>query len=337
MSLRKIVALGLLALIAAGCSVVDLMSGRVPASLTVGPDRALEDFEIIDPYAVPGYWAKAQLHVHTNQSIDGKWSIEAALETYAKRGYDFVAITDHDAVTIPTAAPPALTVVRGEEHTLSQPFYPIGQHALFLFIERRPSGASIDEKFDDVVSQGGLAIVAHPSWNGAGGNGEWHSWQLAAAPPFHLMEVSNPHSDPDRDTQLWHETAWLRGPHQPIWAVAVDDAHDAGGVDRGWTMVKVEGSDPAHLRSALLRGSHYATTGIVAEFGVDDGGAIVAKSSEPAKIVFLNAANKSVLTLPSAMEGKYEPLGTEGFVRVEIHGLASKKRAWSQPFWLVER
>ncbi len=326
----------MVALVAAGCSVVDMMSGRMPAAVTTGIGRTLAHYEIVDPYAVPGFWAKAQFHVHTSRSIDGRWSIGTALETYAARGYDFVAITDHDTITIPPTVPDGLTVITGEEHTFSHPFYPLGQHALFLFIERHPSGSTIDARFDDVGSQGGVAVIAHPTWNGAGGYGEWHDWQLAAMPSFQMMEVSNPHSDPDVDTALWHESVWRRGPHDPVWAIAVDDAHDVNGVDRGWTVVKVEGRDPEHLKSALLRGSHYATTGIVAEFGVDGDGAIFAKSSEPADIVFINAANQRVLRVQSALEGTYRPLGTEGFVRVEIYGLASRKRAWSQPFWLVE-
>lgn len=151
-----------------------------------------------------------------------------------------------------------------------------------------------------------------------------------------MMEVFNPYSDPDIDTALWHEVLWRRGPYDPVWAIAVDDAHDATGVNRGWTMVKVEGRDPEHLRSALLRGSHYATTGIIADFGVDENGTIWATSSEPAEIVFINAFRDPVLRLDNALEGRYQPVGTEGFIRIEIRGRASGRRAWSQPFWLVE-
>jgi len=331
-----VIALGATAL-AAGCSVIGVLSGRMPdpvSSIVVGPAW---EFDVVDPYAVPGFWAKAQLHVHTDRSIDGKWSVAEALAVYAGLGYDFVVLTDHDAVTVPGAAPAGLAAFPGEEHTLSHETYPLGRHAVFLFTRRRPSGGTIDAKFADVVSMGGLAVIAHPSWNGYGGNGEWHPWEIAAAPPFHLMEVYNPHSDPDRDTALWHAAALRRGPANPVWAVAVDDAHAASDANRGWTMVKVEGTDLAQLRAALLRGSHYATTGIIAEFGVDANGAIEARSSEAAEIAFINAANERVLALHNVLEGKYQPVGTEGFVRVEIRSLSGERRAWSQPFWLVEK
>ena len=311
----------MLALLTAGCSLIDLMSGKTPPILVhLGLNWTAEDADIIDPYAVPGFWAKAQLHLHTNRSSDGKWSVEKALETYAARGYDFVAITDHDTVTVSKSVPDGLTVITGEEHTLAHLSYPIGQHVIFLFIDRHATGGSFDRKSRDVASQGGLSMVAHPSWNGFGGYGKWHQWHLDAVPSFQMMEVYNPHSDPDLDTALWHETVLRRGPNYPVWAVAVDDAHDASGADRGWIMVKVEGRGPDHLRSALIRGSFYATTGIVADFGVDSDGVIWAQSSEPAEIVFINAASEIVLKKRNVGRGEYRPVGTEGFIRIEIAG-----------------
>jgi len=336
MPFRSIVTLVLIALVTSGCSIIDLMSGKMP---TVSPGvrrLSVGDFEIIDPYAVPGFWAKVQLHVHTDRSIDGRWPVSAALEAYARRGYDFVAITDHDTITAPATVPAGLTVIKGEEHTLSNPFYPLGQHVVFLFVERRVNGTSVEHKFRDVVAQEGLAVIAHPTWSGYGGYGEWQRWQLNAVPSFQMMEVYNPYSNSDRDTALWHEIVWQRGPYDPVWAVAVDDAHDASGVDRGWTMAKVDGKEPRHLKEALIRGSHYATTGIIADFGVDDNGAIWARSSESAEIVFINAENRRVLTVRNAREGRYQPVGTEGFIRIEIRG-SSGKRAWSQPFWIIEK
>ena len=40
------------------------------------------------------------------------------------------------------------------------------------------------------------------------------------------MEVFNPHSAYELDVQIWHEVLVRRGPNAPVWAVAVDDAHD---------------------------------------------------------------------------------------------------------------
>lgn len=336
--LRRVITLGVLgalAFLAAGCSVVDLMSGRIAPVAIGDPNSSLTTIElaVVDPYDVPGFWAKAQLHVHTDRSIDGKWPLETALQVYAQKGYDFVVITDHDTVTTPGSVPDGLTVITGEEHTFSQSFYPLGQHILFLFIDRPVRGGSIEAAFFDVANQGGLSVIAHPSWNGFGGYGKWRPWHLLAAPGFHMMEVYNPHSDPDRDTELWHETVRMRGPHNPVWAVAVDDAHDRDGVGRGWIQVKVEGTDPADLRNALLRGSFYATTGVVADFGVDSDGTIWAKAAERAEFLFINASGDLVLRLQNVDVARYSLLGTEGFVRVEIR--ARGKRAWSQPFWLV--
>ena len=42
-----------------------------------------------------GTWLRGNLHMHTTRS-DGSRKPQRAINDYASRGYDFIAITDHD-------------------------------------------------------------------------------------------------------------------------------------------------------------------------------------------------------------------------------------------------
>ncbi len=301
-----------------------------------------EEPVIRDPYAVPGQWYKVQLHVHTDQSIDGKWTVAEALAAYAAGGYDFVALTDHDAVTIPGDVPEGLLVIPAEENTVAFPFWPLGHHAVLLFVREHVSRGSARERFDAALAQGAIVSAAHPNWPGNLGSGVWELRHLLAAPQITLMEVRNPHSDPDLDTRIWHEVAVRRGPDAPVWAVAVDDSHHIGQFDHGWTMVKAEAKTLPALREALLRGSLYASTGPQVEFGALGGDIVVAPATTPAAaqaaefdVVFVEASGDVAARITGPLPVRYRPRGDEGFVRVEVVERATGGRAWSQPFWIV--
>lgn len=300
---------------------------------------------IRDPYAVPGQWYKVQLHAHTDRSIDGRWSVEEALAAYAAAGYHFVALSDHDQVTRPDAVPPGLVVVPAEENTVSFPFWPLGHHAILLFIDEHIRHGSARERFDAALAQGAVVSAAHPNWIGNLGSGRWEMRHLMAAPQITLMEVWNPHSDSRMDTDTWHETAVRRGPGMPVWAVAVDDAHYLAMADQAWTMVKAEAQTLPALREALLRGSLYPSTGPRVEFGAVDGEIVVAPpessaqpSGEPVPeyaVAFVAASGAVVAEHRGPLPARYRPRGDEGFVRVELVDLATGGRAWSQPFWIM--
>ena len=52
-----------------------------------------------NPFAAEGNWYRGNLHLHTSNS-DGRLSPEAAVRLYQEHGYDFVAITDHNKLTL---------------------------------------------------------------------------------------------------------------------------------------------------------------------------------------------------------------------------------------------
>lgn len=310
-------------------------------------------FAVADPYAFPGTWFKVQLHSHTNHSLDGRWSIAESLAAYREAGYDFVAISDHDRVTRPAESPASPLLIPAEENTLSFPVWPFGHHAIMLFIDEPIRGRGARLRFSRAREAGGLVSIAHPSWIGNLGTGRWEMRHLMVTEDFTLMEVYNPYSDPDADTAIWHEAVLRRGPQTPVWAVAVDDAHDLKNFNKGWTMVKAEARTLEALKQALQRGSLYATTGPAVTFGVDAGAIFTAPAetgtvlaaprgagtsegpSERYEVGYINAAGETVYAWEGDLATRYEPRGDEGFIRVEVVNTRTGKRAWSQPFWLM--
>ncbi|NLY30721.1 MAG: hypothetical protein GX047_08860 [Firmicutes bacterium] len=287
-----------------------------------------------DPYDYPGEYYKAQLHMHTNKSLDGKWSTETAVNAYYEAGYTYLAITDHDRVTLFDGInDPNFVIIAGEENTVPWPFWPLGAHMLRLFVDSPQRSGNAQTRISSAVRADGIAGIAHPNWSGNLTTGKWTLPQMLALHDYTLVEVYNPHSNSRKDTATWHELIRRLGPEISVWAIAVDDAHDENLFNRGWVMVKTEGVSEEALKEALLRGSFYASTGPTVVFGVEDG-VITARieGDEPAEISFI-AGNGEVVYSITSTEGSYEPKGNEGFIRVEVETKRGK-RAWSQPFWL---
>ncbi len=69
-----------------------------------------------NPFSRSGRWYRGVWHCHTTES-DGARSVEDVVAWYASRGYDFLAITDHNRVTAAPkpAAAGGLVLVPGVE------------------------------------------------------------------------------------------------------------------------------------------------------------------------------------------------------------------------------
>lgn len=291
-------------------------------------------FAIADPYYGPGAYVKAQLHVHTDKSRGGQWSLADAVEHYGQLGYKFLCITDHGKVTVPSCSDMGgILVLPGEESTVPDPFWPLGRHMLRLLVSSPATSGRAQERIDSCVSRGGVVALAHPSWTGNLGTGRWRVKDLRAVFDFRLVEVRNLHSDEDLDTSIWHSVLVQRMPDDAVWAVAVDDARCASEAGQGWIEIKAQEITGDAFRKALLAGRFYATTGPQCEFGVS-GSAICARTERPSTIKFINRDEAVVREAAGASEAQYAPVTGDGFVRVEVVD-SDGKRAWSQPFAII--
>lgn len=287
-------------------------------------------FAIDNPYATPGQFRKGQLHVHSTNSFDGWTSLppsELAAE-YRRRGYSFMAITDHDVVS-------RINRIAGGDF-LSIPAYESTSESghitgLWTSNVALPSLAP-QVRLDHMTAQGGMAILNHPGWRVG-----WSGADFAALKGYFGFEVYNGVTSTDlraeRNLKLWHDLLNAKGWANRVWAIAVDDAHEPRAIDRGWIEVKVPQLTHRALRYAFERGALFASNGPTFEVLGVSNGAIMASSPNAQTIRFIDQDLK-ILAEGPATGARYRPSGRERWVRVEAVR-ADGRTAWSQPFWLL--
>lgn len=285
---------------------------------------------ILDPYAAPGFYRKAQLHVHTRRS-DGRYEPADLARRYRDAGYTFVCFTDHNTVTrCDDVCDASFLVLPGVEETIVRGLPPLGPHLGRLLVNDVLGAGGAEERIRRTLAAGGVPCLNHPSWPGNLWSGAWSLSVMRSMPGPLLIEIWNPHSNSDEDARRWTLAARAHGPGTPLVAVAADDCHVDAQFDRAWVMVKVVEISAAALRAALLSGALYASTGVDAVFGVEDGAVIGRADAD--EVVVIDASS-TVRMRTAGGTVRYEPAGDEGFVRVECR--AEDRRAWSQAFWIT--
>ena len=73
----------------------------------------------------------------------------------------------------PDNVPDGLIAVPAEENTVSFPFWPLGQHVIYLFADDHVKRGSAVERFEQMRARGGIISVAHPHCPGNLGSGRW--------------------------------------------------------------------------------------------------------------------------------------------------------------------
>jgi len=306
------------------------LSSGVEASVdVVVQETASGPFVLTNPYATPGTFRKGQLHVHSTSSFDGWQSLppaQLALE-YRRRGYQFVAITDHDVVSKATEVDDSSFITIPALESTAE-----SGHITGLFVEHAVSPElPPQQRLDTIAADHGLAVLNHPTYSVG-----WKSEDFKRLRGFFAFELYNGITSAsvgaERTVKLWHEVLNAAGRPNRVWAVAVDDAHSKDRIDRGWVMVKSARLSKRAIRQSLEQGAFYASNGpSFGVLGVLDG-AIVARSPDAATIRVIDQTGR-VVKDGSGAGVSYKPGGDEMWLRVEAVA-ANGQRAWSQPFWL---
>ena len=110
---------------------------------------------------------KADLHVHTCFSKDGRTTMEELVESAVEKGIGCIAVTDHNEFE-------AFERLKDNGRVIIIPAEEVSSkegHIVALGIDRRiPRGLSIQETIDRIHEAGGYAFAAHPYrwWSGLG-------------------------------------------------------------------------------------------------------------------------------------------------------------------------
>lgn len=301
---------------------------------------------LLNAFSRPGRWYRGVWHCHTTES-DGARSVDDVIGWYAARGYDFLAITDHNKIT---AAPgrrsggpllvPGVEIDAGQSQ-IGTSFHILGIGLREMIELPRETAARhalpVQSVIDRLRAAGAAVFVAHPYWSG-----------LVAADLVPLrdvagIEVYNANTDVDI-AKGYSGVQWddclTRG--RPLWAAANDDAHwRLGDFGKGWTMLRaVDALSPEAVANALAAGSFYASTGAVIDDVAFDGETATVRVGAPGarevRFICDHRWGHRVQADGAALrEATHTLRGRERFLRIEVVG-PDGGMAWTNPLF-VER
>ena len=187
---------------------------------------------------------RADLHIHSSFSNDGKSTVEEIMESARRKGIRCVAIADHnsfDAYEIASRyhdiiVVPAEEVSSAEGHILA--------YGISGCIER---GKGIMETIDMIHDAGGIAVAAHPYrwWSGIG--------EKNVVPEFDAIETLNSRSTKGSNAKAFRLALNMNKP-----MTAGSDAHDPESVGDAYS----EFSDDITDWEGVIKEIMNANTGV---------------------------------------------------------------------------
>jgi len=230
------------------------------------PRQALVASGPYDPTFTPGATVLTELHCHTNNS-DGSYTPATIVGYYAARGFDALAITDHDKHTVQPAG--ITTAIPGDEYS------PTTQHIIGIDVATYSRSSTAAQAIvDGITTAGGQAEIAHPKWS----NGISYA-ELQALTGHLGFEIHNAHcvtgagqnpaTYPGYAVDLWDQV--LANVRRNTWGFAVDDLHKYDGFhveDVGRVQVFAVTGGKADIMASLVDGNFVAD---VSNYGVTPG------------------------------------------------------------------
>jgi hypothetical protein len=294
------------------------------------------------------HFQRGNLHTHSTLS-DGTAPLEAMVGWYRSRGYQFVAMTEHnlqiDSAVLSSFATPGFVVIPGEEVTNRWEDKPLHVNALCARGEVRGGrtferpGEGLAATLLEIRGQGGVPLVDHPNFR----------WALSAsdiaagASGRYLLEIWSGHPAVYSAGDAKHPSA------EAIWEdllvrgaeaipVAVDDAHalandvthdERGGAlpGRGWVETFGEETSTSAICEALADGRLYASNGpVLARIAVEGEAFAIATTDATASVAFLGEDGEVLAQMRAAdappngdkREMTYRLVGGETQVRARI-------------------
>lgn len=188
---------------------------------------------------------RADLHVHTAASPDGRSPLDAVARAARRAGLDAVAITDHDLCTAVPHEAEGVLLIPGCEISTS------AGHITGLFLECPVDLAALgrlpapEAAVEAIRASGGLAVLAHP-YHRPGAAPEGFTF------PLDGVEAANARAcfKVAEANRLAAALAQERG----LPPVGGSDAHDAAEVGNAFTELEAEELTVPALRAALAAG-----------------------------------------------------------------------------------
>lgn len=290
-----------------------------------------------NPFREKGLWLKGNIHTHTTSS-DGALDTHQISTLYHSKGYDFLFITDHGKVTdvngLSDSFGGELLVIPGVELGIGESAVGTKYHLVGLNLGHLIESDDPQSAIDEIVKEGGEAVIAHPYWSSLTVN------DLLKLDGYLGIEIFNTtcHFSVAKGYSVIHwDDLLIRG--RSTFGFAVDDAHWHFSAHRpadaccSWIMVKSASLAVESLMNSIRNGLFYSSNGPEI-FDVDvDEDSVYVKSSPAKSINFItmNGHGERFTSVSEPMvEAEYKLRGIERYVRIEVED-GRGGTAWTNP------
>lgn len=273
-------------------------------------------------------WFRGNLHTHTTNS-DGRLSPADAVELYKSAGYDFLALTDHWALSEQGKSGKLLLIPGCEFNSPTGDTRDGVFHIVGIGMTENPmikQGSDMQSAINAINNAGGIAIFAHPAWSLNNPEQIKQFYGLSGVEIFNstcgLPSNTRPYSGIIID--LLARDGYIL----PI--MAADDAHSYNGDQtKSFIMVNAEELTQVSVLSAIRSGNMYASQGPELYLTLE-GDTVTAVSSPVKHIFFYTDTCGGVVITKSGLTGaSYKLRPSDHFVRAEALD-AGGRYAWSQ-------
>ncbi len=288
---------------------------------------------IASTYGSSGEWLRGNLHSHTTVS-DGTRPPEEVIADYESRGYDYLAISDHDSFVDPNAYQQrtGMVLVPAVEVTA------LGPHILHIgTTEIVEPHADRQGVVNAIGAQGAFAVLNHPNWQSH--YNHFPQELMEQLQGYAGIEIYNGVIERLQGiplaTDRWDR---LLSQGRQVWGFGTDDSHRPEDVARSWSVVQVDERTPGAIVEALRTGRFYASTGVSIQT-IQTGENTVSVTTADAQRIRLISdygviqktidSSDAVFRLPEDLT--YGSNAT--YVRIECYGQGGQM-AWTQPFFL---
>lgn len=271
--------------------------------------KGVLDFTIDSPYASVNWKTygqyKADFHAHSNES-DGSPQPADTIEEHYKKGFDILALTDHNVTNTtwdrqddPTGKGRTyLTSQRLQEITYGTDRDGRGMVAIqdsdeqsvsdhlntFFTPFNNEAGATLESNIAKTQELGGICHINHPGRYYGGSNTSGTAGEDAANNPVNIkkyvdlfmkydacvgMEIINKlDGDSYSDRILWDNILQETMPEgRFVWGFSNDDTHSNEATGHSYNMMLMPSNNPAEVRKAMENGTFYASAHVAKREG----------------------------------------------------------------------
>lgn len=185
---------------------------------------------------------KADLHIHTDASIDGRQTLRELIAAAKAKGPDAIAVTDHNYFqALPKSE--EILLIPGCEFSTDK------GHITGLFLESAPRqvGKDAEKVIEEIHRLGGIAVWAHPFQKGT-----------APALPKGIDAVETANARANYKHKGANEKAAALAKETALPAIGGSDAHSAEEVGNAYTEIECEACTLEALKTAILQGNCHA-------------------------------------------------------------------------------